>query len=60
MAWVWSSDEVFSFLREQLGFEIPLQGSVLGLTEEQARAVVALAMSAKVTLGVDTEAIEPQ
>jgi hypothetical protein len=54
------SDEVFSFLREQLGFEIPLQGSVLVMTEEHARAVVALAMSASVTFNVDIEANEPQ
>ena len=38
-------DEVCSFLRQQRGFEIPMQGSVLVLTEEQARAVVALAMN---------------
>jgi hypothetical protein len=51
---------VFSFLHERLGFEIPLQTSLLVLSEEQARAVVALAMSTNVTLKVDTKANEPQ
>src|SRR4051812_44233084 len=38
-------DEVCSFLRQQLGFEIPVQGAMIVLTEEQAGAVVTLAMS---------------
>ena len=38
-------DEVCTFLRQQLGSEIPVQTAVIVLTEEQARAVVALAMS---------------
>jgi hypothetical protein len=38
-------DEVCKFLRQQLGSEIPVQTAVIVLTEEQARAVVALAMS---------------
>ena len=36
-------DEVFAFLRQQLDFEIHIDGSLLVLTEEQARAVLALA-----------------
>jgi hypothetical protein len=43
---------MFSFLCERLGFEIPLQGSGV-LSEEQARALVALAMSANVALKVN-------
>jgi hypothetical protein len=38
-------DEVCSFLRQQLGFDIPVQDSVLVLTEDQAGAVVALVIN---------------
>jgi hypothetical protein len=48
-------DEVCSVLRQQLGFDIPVQGSVLVLTEEQAGAVVALIMTTNVTPTLDTE-----
>jgi hypothetical protein len=45
---------------QQLGFDIPVQASVLVLTEKQAGAVVALAMSINVALSADTETSEPQ
>src|SRR5689334_12762106 len=51
-------DEVCWFLRQQLGFEIPLQESVLVMTEEQAGAVVALSASTELQLTVDTDAQE--
>jgi hypothetical protein len=38
-------DEVCWFLRQQLGFDIPVQDSVLVLTEDQAGAVVALVIN---------------
>ena len=53
-------DEVCSFVWQQLGFDIPVQGSVLVLTEKQTGAVVALAMSINVALSADTETSEPQ
>jgi|SRR3954462_10749953 len=48
-------DEVRSFLRQQLGSEIPVQSAVIVLTEEQAGAVVALALSTNVAPPLDTE-----
>ena len=53
-------DEVCSFLRQQLGYEIPVKGSMLVLTEQQASAVVALAMNTCETAGADTEVQECQ
>ena len=38
-------DEVCSFLRQQLGPKMQVQGALLVLTEEQAGAIVALALS---------------
>jgi hypothetical protein len=38
-------DEVCWFLRQQLGFDIPVQDSVLVMTEDQAGAVVALVIN---------------
>ena len=53
-------DEVCSLLRQQLGTtEIRVQGSVIVLTEEQAEAVVALAIS-NAALRVDIEASDLQ
>jgi hypothetical protein len=53
-------DEVCSLLRQQLGFEIGVQGAAIILTEEQADAVLALAMSTDLPLCSHTEANQPQ
>ena len=47
-------DEVCSLLRRQLGFDIPVQDSVVVLSKDQAGAIVALAMSVNVTPAPDT------
>jgi hypothetical protein len=48
-------DEVRSFLRQQLGFDIPVQDSVLVLTEDQAGTVVALAITTNIAPTLDIE-----
>jgi hypothetical protein len=48
-------DEVCSFLRQQLGFDIPVQDSVLVLTEDQAGTVVALAITTNIAPTLDIE-----
>jgi len=53
-------EEMCSYLRQQLGCEIRVHGAAIVLTEEQASAVVALALCTDLVLCADKEANELQ